>query len=268
MCWVNSSASQNQQSQCSDAWRGYTNLITSTYTQDWPRDVQILVSQEALYWGNLSYGEFVSQWNSSRPPANNDPSGQILGTGLLVAGGVSQADTPLPGPADLLALGIAVCAVGLAALANTGTLTLPLRQTYYFSDSNERANEDEIAWPIPPTRDGAKVVLYRAIDPAELAFVRSVGFTNYGFSPNASGKYFGLTLAGVTRFAGADINSYAIFTLTSIRVSPAIILLGYFFNDVGQQGAGWSIHFSDVALLGLYAHLAASNERIVIIGAV
>lgn len=158
--------------------------------------------------------------------------------------------------------------MGLAALANTGTLTLPLRQTYYFSDSNERANEDEIAWPIPPTRDGAKVVLYRAIDPAELAFVRSVGFTNYGFSPNASGKYFGLTLAGVTRFAGADINSYAIFTLTSIRVSPAIILLGYFFNDVGQQGAGWSIHFSDVALLGLYAHLAASNERIVIIGAV
>jgi hypothetical protein len=221
-----------------------------------------------LYWGNLSYGEFVSQWNSSRPPANNDPGGQILGTGLLVAGGVSQADTPLPGPADLLALGITVCAVGLAALAYTGTLTLPVRQTYYFSDSTDQANEDEIAWPILPTRDGAKVVLYRAIDPPELAFVRSVGFTNYGFSPNASGKYFALTLAGVTQFAGADINSYAVFTLTRIRVSPPIILLGGFFNDVGQQGAGWSIHFSDVALLGLYADLAASNERIVIIGAV
>lgn len=267
MCWVNSSASPDQQSQCSNAWRQYTNIITDTYTQNWPRDVRILVTQEADYWANLPYSEFVSQWNSSRPPVGTDPGGAVWQSSLPILGGISFAN-PAPGPEDLIAIG-GLCIAGIWALAaNAGAISLPLRQTYYFSESTERTNEDDIAWPIPPTRDGAKVVLYRAIDPPELAFVRSVGFTNYGFSPNASGKYFALTLAGVTQFAGADINSNAVFTLTQIRVSPPIILLGFFFNDVGNQGAGWSIHFSDEALLALYADLVASNERIVIIGAV
>ncbi len=133
MCWVNSSASPSQQSQCYDAWRGYTDLITNTYTQSWPRDVQVLVSQEALYWGNLPYGEFVSQWNSSIPPASTDPGGQVLGIGLPIAGGVSQADSPLPGPADLMAVLAGLCVVGIAVIASTNAVTLPLRPSYSFS---------------------------------------------------------------------------------------------------------------------------------------
>lgn len=267
MCWVNTSASPGQQSQCYDAWLGYTDVITDTHTQNWPRDIQILMTREARYWANLPYSEFVAQWNSSRPPINTDPGGAVWQSSLPAIGAVSMAN-PGPGPEDLIALGGLCIAAIWAITANAGAISLPLRQPHYFSARNERVDEDEIAWPIPPTRDGAKVVLYRAIDPTELAFVRGVGFTNYGFSPNGGGKYFALTLAGVTQFANADINSYAVFTLTRIRVSPPIVLLGYFFNDVGKQGAGWSIHFSDMALLGLYADLAVSNERIVIIGAV
>ena len=150
MCWVNSSASPEQQTQCREAWGQYTDIVASSYPQGWPRDVNILVTQEARYWANLPYGEFVSQWNSSRPSASTDPGGQVMGVGLPIAGAVSQVDSPFPGPADIAALGIAFCAVGLAALANTGAISLPLRQPYYFSQSNDSTNEIEREVPSPP----------------------------------------------------------------------------------------------------------------------
>jgi hypothetical protein len=132
MCWLNNSASPEQQSQCGTAWRQYTNNITNVYTQSWPRDVQVLVSQEALYWGNLPYGEFVSQWNSSRRPASTDPGGDVLRSSLPVLGGISFAN-PAPGPEDLIAIG-GLCIAGIWAIAaNAGAVTLPLRQIYNFS---------------------------------------------------------------------------------------------------------------------------------------
>jgi RHS repeat-associated protein len=271
-CSFNASSTYSQRNQCSDAINQYIRLIEQQYgpQMNWPSDLRALVAREWRYWNSISYSDFMREWNSSRPPASTNSSNG-MGQDLVFAGGVAaMVDGPLLfGDAAAAILIIAgLCVAGLAALASSGAIALPMRQTYYFSDSLERVDEDEIAWPIPPTRDGSKVVLYRAIGPHELSFVRSVGFTNYGFSPNGSGKYFALTLAGVTQFAGADINDYAVFTITRIRVSAPIVLFGYFFNDIGQQGAGWSIHFSDEALVGLYLDLMASNERIVIIGAV
>jgi RHS repeat-associated protein len=145
-CWVNNSSSPNQQAQCADAWRGYTNLITNTYTQNWPRDVRVLASQEALYWGNLSYGNFASQWNSSRSPASSDPGGQIWQSSLSILGGLSFAN-PAPGPEDLIFLG-GLCIAGIWAIAaSAGAITLPLRQAYNFSEAV--SEEDDVAIPIP-----------------------------------------------------------------------------------------------------------------------
>lgn len=149
---------------------------------------------------------------------------------MLAGGTAALADGPLPfGDAAAASLILAgLCVAGLAAIASSGAIALPMRQPYYFTDSSERARDNRIPWPIPPTLDRAKVVLYRTIDPEELAFVRSAGFSNYGFSPNGSGKYFALTFAGISQFARAEMNSYAVFTLTRIRVSQHIVILGYF----------------------------------------
>jgi hypothetical protein len=65
--------------------------------------------------------------------ASTNPGGQITSFGLPIAGLISQADSPAPGPADLIAAGVAVCVVGLAMLANAGVITLPPRPAYDFS---------------------------------------------------------------------------------------------------------------------------------------
>jgi len=144
MCWMNASASPDQQNQCFDAWSGYADVVTDTYTQNWPRDVQILMTQEAQYWTGLSYTEFVSQWNSSRSPSQMGPGTSLQATGgAMVLQGVaaSQIEPVVPGPGDAVGIPwalIGVCVAGIGAIANaTGTITLPMRQPYYFTQSND-----------------------------------------------------------------------------------------------------------------------------------
>jgi hypothetical protein len=132
-CWFNASSTYSQRNQCSDAINQYIRLIQQQYgpQMNWPSDLRALVERELRYWNSISYSDFIREWNSStRVPGRTDPGATVLGSGLLLAAGTSQLDSPLPGPLDLVGLGIAVCAVGLAALASSGAITLPMRQTY------------------------------------------------------------------------------------------------------------------------------------------
>jgi len=278
MCWTNARASAEQQSQCFDAWSGYMDVINTTYTQDWPREVQIAVTQEARHWANLPYPQFVSEWNASTSfPEMSTNSLQSAGVTMIFQGaGISMLDSPLPGPADIpgwawAGIGLCVVAIGAVATIGNGTIALPQRQIWDFSQDNTDENSDDdaipIPWPVRPTREQQKIVLYRAIAPAELEFVRGTGFRSYGFSPSGGGKYFAITEIGVRAFTNSSINvgENAIEAITKVRISPEVAILGYYFVDVGEYGAGPSVHFSDANLAIMYADIIASNERIVII---
>jgi hypothetical protein len=91
--------------------------------------------------------------------------------------------------------------------------------------------------------------IYRAIGPAELAALEATG--TYGFSPNASGKYFALSEEGVYQFANSSFNAGEDMTITSTKVPTKVLGSGYFFNDPG--GAGASVHFTDPQLPKLYS---------------
>jgi RHS repeat-associated protein len=142
-CWVNSGATQWQQAQCSDAWQAYTQLITDTMV--WDQDVRIAVSREARYWGNLTYTEFIAQWNSDRVPANVGSNNTLQASGAAIG---ALALDPLPGD-ELLAL--CVAAIAAVAAAAGGTRTLPRRQPLDFS--NDRVDDDNIPIPFPLDRD-------------------------------------------------------------------------------------------------------------------
>ena len=129
MCWTNASASSEQQTQCFDAWKGYTDVVTDTYTQNWSRDVQILMTQEARYWSELSYTEFVNQWNSFHSPSRtNLGEGLQQGAALAVGTGVITGPTP----DDILWAAGALCLYGAALIAQTSAVSLPLRPAYDF----------------------------------------------------------------------------------------------------------------------------------------
>ncbi len=133
MCWVNSSASPNQQAQCYDAWLAYTNIVTNTYTQNWPRNIQISMTQEARYWGNMSYSEFASQWNSSSSPVSNNTLSSTSQTFITGGGVLVIADGPLP-IADVpgsIIIFAGLCLAGLAVLG-VGNIVLPRHQVYDF----------------------------------------------------------------------------------------------------------------------------------------
>jgi hypothetical protein len=153
MCWTNASASPDQQTQCFDAWKGYADVVTDTFTQNWPRDVQILMTQEAQYWSRLSYTEFVNQWNSSRPSSRSNPGqGLQQGAGFAVGAGVITGPTP----DDILWAAGALCLYGAALVAQTGAVALPLRQAHYFSESQDQTEESDDAIPLPRYGDCTK----------------------------------------------------------------------------------------------------------------
>ncbi len=184
LCWANPNVPTEQQNICYDAWLQYTNSIAQTFTRNWPRDVRILVSQEARYWGNLTYADFVNQWNSSRPPASNNTGENTLSSGLSLAAVISQLDSPFPGPADFLAVGVAICTVGLAALANTGAISLPPRPAYDFDRVVAAAGAATITIATftsmineaAPSKGGRKFDLAFSKEPELFAFALSFGF--------------------------------------------------------------------------------------------
>jgi RHS repeat-associated protein len=90
--------------------------------------------------------------------------------------------------------------------------------------------------------------LYRAIDPTELAYLQAHG--DYGFSPNQSGKYFALTMAGVVNFVNMPQNANRNLTITYTSVPNNVADTGSRFNDTGA--AGPSVHFSDPQLPPVY----------------
>ena len=134
MCWINNTATHNQQQACHAAFTQYNKIIYAQHP-DWPIHISELVGLEAIYWGNLPYNDFVAQWNSNRPPASTDPGGELL---MSYAPGIVTASfiNPALGPDDGLAF-LALACVGVAALiAGAGTIALPMRQTYHFSQPN------------------------------------------------------------------------------------------------------------------------------------
>jgi hypothetical protein len=178
MCWENTSASPEQRSQCRDAWLAHMDVITKQYPMHWPIGVVDSVYQEARYWANLPYSEFVAQWNSSRPPMGTDSGGAVWQSSLPAIGAVSMAN-PGPGPEDLIALGGLCIAAIWAITANARAITLLNRPIINFGTSSgtmtqtfplvlestnfdwqtmERNAADEIERALPP---GTVKLLYR-----------------------------------------------------------------------------------------------------------
>jgi hypothetical protein len=91
--------------------------------------------------------------------------------------------------------------------------------------------------------------IYRAIGDKELATLQATG--TYGFSPNASGKYFALARAGVYQFANSSFNAGQNMTITSTSIPSSVLNSGYEFNDPG--GGRMSVHFSDPQLPKVYS---------------
>ena len=120
-----------------------------------------------------------------------------------------------------------------------------------------------------PTDDGPgiatpnsdpRIVVYRVIDATELAYLQMTG--NYGSNPSRSGKYFALTLAGATGFAGAPMNAGSAITETTLPKS--VFDQGWRMIDPGPYGAGSSVYFSELQLPIVYG---AMTPCTVIIGA-
>ncbi len=90
---------------------------------------------------------------------------------------------------------------------------------------------------------GGFVWLYRAVGPQELDDV--LRFGDYGYSPNASGKYFAYKAEDARIFARGGR-----LTITRIRVPEWFIdRYGYRFDDFGRIP---SVHFADEHLPDLY----------------
>jgi len=154
-CALNSASTTDQRSQCSNAVNDYIREIERMYGSQlsWSSDLRALVARDIRYWNNLSYSQFVTQWNSSNVASGTtSQSSTILQAGLGIAGATSMVN-PLPGPEDLAALSIALCAVALAGLASVGTVTLPLRQPYYFA--NTQAGDNAVPIPIPAPNENS-----------------------------------------------------------------------------------------------------------------
>jgi len=94
--------------------------------------------------------------------------------------------------------------------------------------------------------------LWRSIDMHELHWVRESGHTNYGFSPNGSGKYFSFLRLNARQFANTESeNRNMSYTVTVAEYQLNVLLLGFIHLDPG--GAELSIHFSDAVLPEVYA---------------
>jgi hypothetical protein len=115
-------------------------------------------------------------------------------------------------------------------------------------------------WAIATPNIDPRVTVYRVIDATELAYLLMTG--NYGSNPSRSGKYFGLTLAGATAFAGAPMNAGT--TITETTLPQSVVSQGFRMIDPGPLGAGASVYFAEPQLHMVYSAMAAP---IVIAGA-
>jgi RHS repeat-associated protein len=166
MCWDHPMSTSAQTNQCLSAWNNYalsTNLNDPT--------IRELLNQEDVYWGGLSYGEFINLWNDNlrRPPASTTPNyaGDIVGGSATTAFGVSVS-WPGPGPEDAAAgliLFGGLCIATLAVIASTvgiGTITLPQRSTYSFSVNFDwNAIERDAVVALGTLVAGTPKILYR-----------------------------------------------------------------------------------------------------------
>ncbi|MCC6567289.1 MAG: hypothetical protein IT298_16125 [Chloroflexi bacterium] len=94
------------------------------------------MTEEAGFWSSLSYADFARTWNdnSTRPPSFTDPTAELAGDSIVVAGVVSMAN-PLPGPEDLIGAAILVgglCLAAVALVAGATAIGLPARQSVNF----------------------------------------------------------------------------------------------------------------------------------------
>jgi hypothetical protein len=174
LCWLNNSASLGQQAQCSDAWFGYMDVINQQCPITCPVELLELVQQEADYWGNLSYPEFVAQWNSSRAPASTDPGAGLQQSATVAVGAAAITG---PTPDDLFLLAGALCLYAISVAVQTGAISLPLRQPFDFSIPWDDADSTDIPIPIPYPDDFS----HCTVDMKPCSILEEAGGFYYGF---------------------------------------------------------------------------------------
>jgi hypothetical protein len=118
------------------------------------------------------------------------------------------------------------------------------------TDADDSQPQDSAQSGTTPNND-PPVTVYRVVDPAELACLRTTG--NYGSNPARSGKYFALTATGAQAFAVAPINAGS--TITRTTLPQSVIDQGFRFHDPGQHGAGPSIFYAEPQLPMVYLAL-------------
>ena len=258
-------------------------------------DVSGLVFLRARYYDS-STGRFISRdsWSgdpnapitfnswvyaNANPILYTDPSGNFSICDCSVLLPLAFADSPVPGPADAVALigCVILLAVSYVALymaeqqvpeimprsvpdtrppwvvaprpwvvAPPQWVVAPQPQ----ENPNPKREPIRTPWPFWAQKyeDKSRVTLFRAVDSRELSDVQTTG--TYGYSPHGGGKYFAFTYSGVVRFARSAFNAGKIMMITSTDVPSDFLIRGTPFDDIG--GAGLSIHFSDAVLPALY----------------
>ena len=143
MCWDHPMTTETQRNQCLSAWVDYAGNIDLNN-----EETRQLLQQEDTYWGGLSYSQFVTLWNDNdtRPPSRTNTGGEWQQASAVAVGAAAATG---PTPDDIIWLVGALCLYGMSLSARAGAIALPLRQPYYFSESSDRASEEDDAIPIP-----------------------------------------------------------------------------------------------------------------------
>jgi RHS repeat-associated protein len=190
-------------------------------------------------WGRFMQPDPIGYGGGINPYAyvNNDPLNRLDPFGL-------SPDSPSTTSASTIALpGIGTAGDVLAGTSlGVGAATAAVAGAALLATTSSTAGREQ---------DELRTTVYRVVDPTELAYLQSTG--NYGSNPSQSGKYFALTAAGAQAFASAPMNSGT--TITSTTLPQVVVNQGYQFIDIGSQGAGPSVFYSQPQLPSVYGSM-------------
>jgi RHS repeat-associated protein len=216
------------------SWNRYTYTVGNPIRLTDPSGKALLdlltkAQQQVNAWLGGINSSFVGTVVGAATGASPILAGTSTALDLLKVG--ESTGTAVGSGAGKLDLSLAVARDALRALALAGGLA-------------------GLAGGIVPAAESETVQIFRAVDQAEMGSVLSQG--TYGSSPSMTGKYFALTQEGAQNFAGSAINAGKQMTITSTTIPRSVFNQGYFYTDVGANGAGASIHFSESYLSTLY----------------
>ena len=174
-CWLNERANTLQRDYCHTQFLRYTQDISRQYGKAWSPELHKAIGDQARFWSQLEFEDFLYLWNN---PDFNPPSD---GSGLAAVLMYTQSAT-IPNPVAVL---VGACtALGVIALLSA---TLPKRRGLaddiqdflrYLRESLGRSIPIPIPrdFPIPtPTRDACNIKILAGETVADVVYGSPLG---------------------------------------------------------------------------------------------